>query len=50
VTSGSEWNHDIDCGWRRKQLPDGSIAEVVPLTFGRARINLYEGWTVKNCW
>lgn len=35
----------------RKQFPDGRIAEVVPLTFGRARITVGDGRTdVDDSW
>lgn len=32
------------------KLPDGFITEVVPLLFGRARINVYDGGYVLDCW
>ncbi len=36
----------------RRTLEDGTIAEIVPLTFRRARINLYDAreTTVLDCW
>jgi hypothetical protein len=42
---------DIYSVWRRKEFDDGRIAEVVALTFSRARIivhrdriNILDGW------
>ena len=31
-----------------RTLPDGRIAYVCPLTFGRARINIGDEWTVHD--
>ncbi len=40
-------------GFPTADLPDGSFAQIVPLTFGRARINVSAPrceWTVRACW
>jgi hypothetical protein len=44
-------SRDIYCVWARKEFPDGRVAEVVPLTYGRARLivmrgrySLLDGW------
>lgn len=34
----------------RKDLPDGRWIEVVPLTFGRARIIVTDGYSVDDGW
>jgi hypothetical protein len=34
----------------KKILPDGRIAEVIELTFGRARIIVGDGVTVDDSW
>lgn len=34
----------------RKPLPDGRILEVIPLTFGRARIIVGDGCFVEDGW
>jgi hypothetical protein len=33
-----------------RTLPSGEIAEIVPLTFGRARIIVGDGYSVNNSW
>ena len=34
----------------RKMLPSGLWAEVMPLTFRRARIIITDGWSVEDGW
>lgn len=34
----------------RRELPDGRYVDVVPLTFGRARINLGRGQIYESGW
>jgi len=36
-------NHEIYCVWARKEFADGRVAEVVPLTYGRARLIVMQG-------
>jgi hypothetical protein len=37
--------------WSRRTFPSGLMAEVIELTFGRARINAFTDWTlVLDCW
>lgn len=37
--------------WPTKTLPDGRVVDIIPLTFGRARINIGDGrYTYDDGW